>query len=235
MTTRPKTVLDDYIPLIIPSIEISIDTEEGFGLSYSHFEWCRTEDVKNDSDYMQVFEEGDSLELVGYSRAEVARMASYLQGRTFRLPDVSFAFGGKTLVLSERANSELMLNKKMGITKGSAVLTDPAGKQQPGYHYVSFYNPLPVDRAIKRFQKMPEDERPFIYLELEKFREIVMIHKSVCKKWNDLGINCFLSELPEEYHTLKNLCSDDLYYSNHEMWFDSLDDWQDNTFDYSTY
>jgi len=230
-----KTVLDDYIPLIIPSIEVSIDTEEGIGLSYSHFEWCRTEDVAKDSDYMQVFEEGESLELMGYSGPSKAKMEPYLKGETLRLPDVSFAFGDKTLILSERAASELTLGKKLGVTRGTAVLTDPAGKQQPGYHFISFHNPLPVDRAVKRFQKVPEAERPFIYLELKEFTEMVMVHKSVCKKWNDLGIDCFLSELPEEYHNLENLASDDLYFSNHEMWFDSLDDWQENTFDYNTY
>lgn len=235
MNETPKTLLDEYIPLIIPSIEIAIDEEKGLGLSYSHFEWCRTEDAKRDSDYMQAFEEGDSLELIGYANGYDTDIESYLKGRSFRLPDVSFAFGDKTLVLSEKAQSVLTLNKKLGITKGSAVLTDPTGKSHPGYHFVSFYNPLPVDRAVKRFQKIPELERPFIYLELKEYHETVMVHQSVCKKWNDLGIDCFLSELPEEYHDLEKLQSDSLYYSNHEMWFDSLDDWQNNIYEYSTY
>ncbi|SCY26768.1 hypothetical protein [Desulfoluna spongiiphila] len=235
MNTHQKTLLDEYIPLIIPSIEISIDTEEGVGLSYSHFEWCRTQDVERDSDYMQVFGEGETLEFTGYAGGSEVDLEPYLKGRTFRLPEVSFAFGDKTLVVSEAAMSVLTLSRKMGTTKGTAVLADPTGKTHPGYHYISFCKPLPVDRAIKRFEKMPESERPFIYLELKEFDEMVMVHKSVCKKWSDLGIDCFLSDVPDAYHNLKYLCSDEFSFTSHEMWFDSLDDWQENNFDYSSF
>jgi len=235
MSTSQKTVLDEYIPFIIPSIEISIDAEEGLDLSYSHFEWCRTKDVERDSDYMQVFKEGETIDFTGYSRASGMDLESRLKGRSFRLPEVSFAVGDKTLVMSDTAMSALTLSKKMGITRGSAVLTDPVGKTHPGYHYISFCKALPVDRAIKRFGKMPEAERPFIYLELKEFNEMVMIHTSLCKKWNDLGIDCFLSEVPDTYHNLKYLRSDKYSFTCHEMLFDSLDDWQENRFEYNRY
>ena len=235
MTENQKSVLDEYIPLIIPSIEISIDTEKGLGLSYNQFEWCRTEDVERDSDYQQVFEDGATVEFVGYSGLPHADLEPYLKGRPFRLPGVSFAFGDKTLVLSEAAMSVLTLSKKMGTTRGNAVLTDPTGGKHAGYHYISFCKPLSVERAIKRFENIPEVERPFIYLELEEFNEMVMVHKSVCKKWGALGLDCFLSEVPDAYQSLSYLCSEAFSFTNHEMWFDSLDDWQENRFDYSTY
>lgn len=227
-----KSVLDEYIPLVIPSIDIMINPE--LGLSYGHFEWCLKTDVEKDGDYTQTFEAGQSLELLGYSGL-LKNCNIDLNGKPFRLPDVSYAFGDKTLILSDKAASGIALSNKLSTTAGTATLVDAFGGKHAGYSYISFLNPLPAEQAAKRLKKLNVEERLFAYIALDKYSEVVLIHKSLCSRWTELGIDCFLNELPEIYHDLENYNCDEIQFANHEVSFESLEDWQNNVFTYYSF
>lgn len=234
-----KSVLDEYIPLIIPSITMAFDPSWEYGLNYSHFEWCLRSDIKKGGDYSQTFEAGQSLELLGYEglydTTALDPNRIDLGGKPFRLPDVSFAFGDKTLILSDKAAAGISLSKKLATTTGTANLMDPFGTRHSGFHYISFLNPLPAEQAAIRLQKLPIEERLFAYIALDEYSELVLVHKSLCSRWTELGIDCFLSELPEIYHDLENYNCDEIQFANHEVTFESLDDWQNNVFTYDSY
>ena len=231
-----KSVLDEYMPLIIPSIQVELDYDKGLEINYSNFEWCRTIDHEEESGYKQRFADGDKLELIGYDGVLDADIDDFLRKEEgIRLPDVSLAFGSKTLIFSKEAWSVLEFSKKTGTTQGDADLVDPFGYINEGYKFVSFYNPLPIERAEKRYSKIDEKERPFIYIELKKNREIILIHKSAAENLSKLGIKCFLKEIPEKYSDFRKYLKDELYYGNHEYTFDSIEDWQNNIFTYSNF
>ncbi len=234
-----NSVIDEYIPLIIPSITMAFDSSWEHGLNYGHFDWCLKTDVEKDEDYTQTFEAGLSLEMLGYEglydTTDLDLNSLDFGGKPFRLPDVSYAFGDKTLVLSDKAAAGISLSKKLGTTTGIATLMDPFGTRHSGFHYISFLNPLPIEQAARRLQKLPIEERLFAYIALEEYSEVVLVHKSLCTRWTDLGIDCFLSELPEIYDDLANYSCDEIQFANHEVTFESLDDWQNNVFTYDSY
>ncbi len=136
-----KLVLDEYIPLVIPSISIAIGPEWEREITYGHFEWCLKSDIEKNEDYTQTFKAGQSIELLGYSgllEGSSIDINKELEGKQFRLPDVSYAFGGKTLILSDKAAAITCLSKKSGTITGTATLQDPFGRKHPGYSYISF-------------------------------------------------------------------------------------------------
>ncbi len=218
-------ILYDYVPLLLPEISISLDSEYEYGIDYSSFEWCLVSDVEIDEDYSQIFENDQTYEFVGYGGLEnYDAIIPQLDITNFRMPDISFAFGRHTLMFSEKAFSALKVSKKLGVNTGNAILTDPFGVRHSGFYYVSFTNPLYKDQAAKRLKSIDGENRPLFELQNGEYDEMVMVHKSTLNRWADLEINCFVDELPEEH--IEWWKQNEVEQSYPDRWYRSLEDWQ---------
>lgn len=225
-------ILGDYVHLLLPEDSIELDENCEYEIGYSAFQWCLVSEVEKDSDFCSVFENNQTLEFVGYGGLEdYSETISELDVSNFRLPDVSLAFREQTLIVSDKALSVLKFSEKLGVTKGTAVLTDPFGQKHTGFHYISFHRTFETEKAAKRLQRIEASGRPLFILQNEKFSELVMVHTSVLDAWKELGITCFSREEDDT----NRMWWKNSKYRNFECWrsYDSLEDWQNKVFDES--
>ncbi len=199
---EPNSVLSEYVPLLSQDITISLNKNSyKYGFTDTIFEWCA-----NRRDYPLTYEDGKKINFLSYKAKELleenlpnigadfADDLKWLQHQNMKLRqlDIMYCFRDQSIIVSKAIFKKLHFSEKVGVHRGEAILNDPFEMEHTGYHYISFLNPLPLDKAEKRFKRVPVEERPLIAVKYDEFMTVLLVHKKILKFWEKENYTGFI-------------------------------------------
>ncbi|GAK84450.1 hypothetical protein JCM19238_2017 [Vibrio ponticus] len=224
-----QSILNEYLPLqLITFGDVYADEggDEDAWLNEYDFTWQPIVDTK----YHPQLYFGDELmrfKPEGQDKREAINRRT--GGIPLRMPNISFCWGSKSLLIANELADELHFSERLGITRSQAEVTDAAGHLHHHFSALSFHKALTPQRIETRLSDVACEQRLLICIALKKHRSTFLIHQSLLERWQRLGIEDIHFEVEEKYRSLETLMAGKFYSARYtQRCFRNLDDFQHN-------
>lgn len=226
-------ILAEYLPLqIIATGDIyASDEVPQAWLNEYDFDWQPYVDGHLASDDTPQLYLGDKAMTFGvednYDKAPFIKQQ--LNNSLLRLPKISMCWGGKSLMLDNQLAAQLAFSPILGVTRTQACIVDAAGDKRNGFTALSFHKSFFHERVTDRLAEVEAKLRPIIKVQLKKHNQTYLIHKSILKQWQELGVDDVCFDIREQHQSFQYLCNAEMYYgSGGTRSFANLADYQAN-------